>query len=137
LNRTAVLHDARTFTMPAVLVIGGSLATLAVVGTGPYRTGAARPASTITVTAPAPAATPNPGRTTVVHRPAPRTSGPSPAPEVESVSDRTAALPHTSGGGMSHEQARPPSAPSPPPAACDGGALTVQALHALCVSLGR
>lgn len=141
MNRTAVLHDARTFAMPAVLVIGGSLATLAIVGPGHYQTEAApQPASTVTATAPGPVAEPNLARTTVVARPSPSTSGPTPTPEAaaEPVADRTAAMPHTSSGGIAHAAARPPSAPSASPAtSCAGGVLSVQALHALCVSLGR
>lgn len=97
----------------------------------------ARPAPTVTVTsAPVPVAAPTGARTVT---PAPRTSGPSPAPAVVSAADRTAAMPHTSDGGTSHAEARPPSAAQPPSSAasCSGGVLSVQALHALCVSLGR
>lgn len=140
MNATGLLKATSAHGGPAIFGAGAAMLAAALVTSGHGQPEAtARPTSTVTVTAsPAPVAAPRPGPTKVP-RPKASASGPRPTVAV-AVSDRRAAMPHTSDGGTSHAEARPPSAPqqSPAAAACGGSVLSVQALQsALCVSLGR
>lgn len=62
MTRDEALRGAASFTVPAALVIGGSLATLAIIGGRGYQSEASppRPAATVTVTAAPPVAVPSP-----------------------------------------------------------------------------
>lgn len=135
MNRTEALRNAGAFTVPAALVIGGSMLTLSLTSAGNYRTEAAppRPAPTVTTTAPG-SATESPRQAT------PRQTNP---PAAVIAVHQPGSSSGTSGGmsSQAHPSGVAPSGPSPrPPAAQQPApqcnvALTAAALNA-CIKLG-
>jgi hypothetical protein len=130
LNRREALQGTGAFTVPAILVIGGSMLTLALTSAGGYRPEAARAAPTVTATVTVPA--PSPARTTVVARP---NSSPTPAATIVAAQDTRTQTVSAAGERPGPGAASGPSPqPTSPPSRCGVG-LTVLALHA-CLKLG-